>query len=247
MEGRFPGAIRMIRTNCTDPAQDRSFNDWYDGVHTPDVLSSGMVSRVVRYQNAERGDTGPGYIAIHELAWDDLDEVARHVARTRRRLTAGNGFHPALQIVKAQTWKRIGRAFSTPRTGRASVVGVFVVETHCADEARVEEFNRWYNDVHVPDLLDTRLFTSAYRFSAVAAGSLTGPVAPTETEAVAGSADPRPTFLVLYETDGDPVGAVAAFSRDHRPRLKAAGRFIDYIEVTWRGIYRQIGSVTKPL
>ncbi len=242
MEGRFPSAIRVVRTNCTDPTQDASFNEWYDGVHTPEVLSSGMVSRVVRYQNADPTDAGPGYLAIHELAWDDLDEVARHVARTRRRLTDGDGFHPALHIVKAESWKRIGRAFSTPRTGRGGVVGIFVIEARSADAARVDDFNRWYNDVHVPDVLDTKLFTSAYRFAAVAAGSLTGAAAPTEADAVGAPADPRPTYLALYETDSDPMTAVEAFARTHRSRLKAAGRLIDYIEVTWRGIYRQLIS-----
>ncbi len=242
MEGRFPSAIRVIRTNCTDPTQHASFNEWYDGVHAPDVLSSGMVSRVVRYQNADPADAGPGYLAIHELAWDDLDEVARHVARTRRRLTDSDGFHPAVHILKAESWKRIGRAFSTPRTGRGGVMGIFVIEARSADAARVDDFNRWYNDVHVPDMLDTRLFTSAYRFAAVAAGSLTGAVVPTEAEAVGAPADPRPTYLALYETDSDPMTAVEAFARTHRSRLKAAGRLIDYIEVTWRGIYRQLNS-----
>lgn len=123
---------------------------------------------------------------------------------------------------------------------------MFVIEARCTDDARVDEFNRWYNDVHVPDLLDTRLFTSAYRFTAVAAGALTGAAVPTETEVVAAPADPRPTYLALYETDADPVGAVDAFGRTHRPRLKAAGRLIDYLEVTWRGIYRQLSSVTRP-
>ncbi|MDP3704032.1 MAG: hypothetical protein Q8R78_06550 [Candidatus Omnitrophota bacterium] len=43
--------------------------------------------------------------------------------------------------------------------------------------------------------------------------------------------------LALYETDGDPLEAVSTFSRDHRPRLKAAGRLSDIIDVTYRGSF----------
>lgn len=234
----------MIRSDCADPAQDASFNEWYDRAHTPDVLSSGMVERVVRYRTAEPG-RGPGYLAIHELAWTDLDEVARQVARMRRRLTDEGGFHPALRILRAESWRRIGRAFTTPGTGRTPVRGIFVIEARCADAARDSDLNAWYDDLHVPDLLATGLFVSAYRFAAVGTGAIAGPAVPGEADAVAGSLDPRPSYLAVYETGTDPLAAVEAFAREHRPRLKVAGRLIDYIEVTWRGIYRQLSSVPR--
>lgn len=244
MEGRFPHAIRLIRTDCADPAQEASFNEWYDAVHTPGVPSSGMVRRVVRYRAAAPGE-GPGYLAVHELAWTDLDDVAREVARTRRRLTEGGGFHPALRIIKAESWRRIGRAFTTPATGRGAVRGIFVIESRCADAAREDDFNAWYDDQHIPDLLATGLFMSAYRFSAVPAGAIAGAAVPGETDAVAGPPAPNPAYLALYETEMDPAAAVQTFARDHRPRLKAAGRLIDCIEVTWRGVYRQLSSVPE--
>jgi hypothetical protein len=243
MEGRFPHAVRLIRTNCNDPAQEAGFNEWYDRIHVPDVLASGMVARVIRYRNADPRDAGPGYLAIHELAWEDLEAVAREVARTRRRLTESRGFHPAVEIVRVESWQRIGLEFRTPRTGQAAVAGIFVVESRCTEQQREAGFHGWYDEVHIPDLLDTGLFVSAYRFAAVAAGTIVGAKVPAEADLSQRRADTElGTYLAIYETATDPLAAVEEFAQAHRPRLKAAGRMSDIIEVTWRGIYRRLRS-----
>jgi hypothetical protein len=245
MEGRNPHAIRLIRTNCSDPRLEAGFNEWYDRVHVPEVLSSGMVSQVIRYRTADPGDSGPGYLAIHELRWDDLERVARAVARTRARLTEQTGFPEGLEIVRVESWRRTGPEFVTPRAGRAPAAGIFVIESRCTDPQREREFNAWYDDVHIPDLLGTGLFSAGYRFEGVAAGRIIGPGVPDRPdEAVAGQggADPT-TYLAIYETGGDPMAAVAEFARVHRPRLKAAARLSEIIDVTWRGVYRTVLSV----
>lgn len=242
MEDRYPHAIRIIRTNCADPAQEAGFNEWYDRVHVPEVLSSGMVASVIRYRNADSQDSGPGYVAIHELAWEDLDAVAREVARTRRRLTQNRGFHPALEIVMAESWKRTGPEFRARATGQTAVAGIFIIESRCTSAEREAEFNAWYDEMHIPDLLSIGLFSKAYRFVLVPQSRIIGPAVPGEGDVSAGGSDDsgRPTYLAIYETAADPLTAVERFSRDHRPRLKAAGRLSDIIEVTWRGIYRQL-------
>jgi hypothetical protein len=249
MEGRYPGAIRLIRTNCTDAAEEAAFNEWYDRVHVPSVLSSGMVACVVRYRNADPQDAGPGYLAIHELAWDDLDAVAREAVGVRQRLTRSGSFHPALEIVKAESWQRIGPGLRTPPAGERPVAGIFLIESRCTDPRRETEFNAWYDETHIGDLLDTRLFMSAYRFALAAQGTMIGaavPAVPNEGDLTAGTSGDAggATYLAIYETATESLAAVEEFSRVHRPRLKASGRLSDLIEVTWRGIYRQMISTT---
>ena len=41
---------------------------------------------------------------------------------------------------------------------------ILVAESNCTDLAREEEFNHWYNTVHVPDVLETPGILSARRF-----------------------------------------------------------------------------------
>ena len=246
MEGRHPHAIRLIRTNCTDPHLEDGFNKWYDRVHVPEVLSSGMVSHVIRYRNADPDDAGPGYLAVHELAWTDLEEVARAVTRTRRRLTEQAGFPPGMEIVKVESWKRIGPSLATPRAGQVPAAGIFIIESRCIDPQREQEFNAWYDDVHIPDLLDTGLFSAAYRFASVAEGRIVGPGVPDgAARPVPGSGVSAPTtYLAIHEIDGSPVARTAEFARTHQPRLRAAGRLSDIIEVTWRGVYRTVLSAS---
>ena len=35
------------------------------------------------------------------------------------------------------------------------------MESDCSDPSREEEFNRWYDDIHLPDVLSTGLYHAA--------------------------------------------------------------------------------------
>ncbi|MET0930639.1 MAG: hypothetical protein ABWX74_14055 [Aeromicrobium sp.] len=65
-----------------------------------------------------------------------------------------------------------------------------------AVEGRDDEFNEWYDLVHVPDVLALDGFMSAQRFKRSTA--LDGPDA----------GAPEFTYVALYEIEGDPVTAV---------------------------------------
>jgi len=41
---------------------------------------------------------------------------------------------------------------------------VLVVGTNCSDAAREKEFNDWYDNIHLPDVLETPGFMSAVRY-----------------------------------------------------------------------------------
>jgi hypothetical protein len=68
---------------------------------------------------------------------------------------------------------------------------MLVVFTNAA-EGRDEEFNRWYNDVHLGDVLGVEGFVAAQRF---------------ELEEMGGG-KPAHRYLALYEIETDDVGAV---------------------------------------
>ena len=69
-------------------------------------------------------------------------------------------------------------------------LGILLVLTNCKETAGEEEFNRWYEDVHIPDILDTGAFHAAYRYESI---------------------DPQAAkakYLAIYETDNtDPAKA----------------------------------------
>jgi hypothetical protein len=94
--------------------------------------------------------------------------------------------------------------------------GVMVVLVDNLDPARDAEFNRWYDEVHVPDILSARSFHRASRYRAQDA---TAPAA----------------YLAVYETDwerpGDAVQAMEA-------RPNRAGLW-DAIEAFHLAVYRR--------
>ncbi len=220
MDGRHPEAIRLTFTNCTDRAHEAEFNTWYDTIHLPDILGSGLATYGTRFANSDRESENPTYLALYELPGTDLERINQAFADEVRRLHERGRMYPHLQIPRRSMWRRIGEHHGSGQL-RARTAGLFIIESNCTSSEREREFNEWYDRIHIPDLLGTKLFHTAHRFRGLA-GQEGG------------------TYLAIYETSGDALEAVEGFTRDHRPKLKAAGRLSDIIDITWRGIYNRI-------
>ena len=100
---------------------------------------------------------------------------------------------------------------------------VFIVLTNCTDPAREDEFNEWYNNVHLPDVLLTRGIVRATRL---------------------GRADETPEgqarYAALYELDTDDVASVQQALTEVMDRVREQGRMIDCLEATATGYYTPI-------
>jgi hypothetical protein len=102
---------------------------------------------------------------------------------------------------------------------------IVLVFTNCADPARGKEFNDWYDNTHVPDVLETPGFVSCTRYEMVG--------------------DPGPgqgNFLAIYEVESDDLLATMAGLQQRVAQLAAQGRIIDCIRLVsftpWREISR---------
>ena len=92
---------------------------------------------------------------------------------------------------------------------------LWMVTTRCTDPAREAEFNRWYDEVHLPDLLSVPHIVAAQRYT------LAGP--PSQTE-------PGAQYLAVYELDtDDPQAVVQTVFAEYSPQWRAAQRTIDCI------------------
>ena len=105
---------------------------------------------------------------------------------------------------------------------------VMIVLTNCSDAAREDEFNEWYNDVHLPDVLLTPGIVRATRLGR------TG-----ETPEGQGR------YLALYELDTDDVTSVQEALAGVMERVRGEGRIIDCIEVMASGYYTPITTRAK--
>ena len=98
---------------------------------------------------------------------------------------------------------------------------IWMVATRCTDPAREEEFNRWYDEVHVPDILTIPHVVAAQRFRLAR---------DTSRSSSPWAAEDGPRYLAIYELDTDDPDIILRALGELRPRLVAEGRMIDVIE-----------------
>ena len=104
-----------------------------------------------------------------------------------------------------------------------------LVLTNCTDPARLEEFDRWYTDVHVPDVVETDGIVRGTRYR------LTTP--PREGQA---------QFLAVYElAAGEDPNEVGRRLREHMAGKRAEGRIMDCLEAVVTGTYEQVSDLVK--
>ena len=116
-------------------------------------------------------------------------------------------------------FKKLGGEFyAASRPAR----GILMVMLNCKDPAREEEFNRWYSDVHIPDIPDTGLFHTAYRYE-----SLDRQVT-------------KRKYLTLYETDSSDAGKSGDELAKLRANWEQRGRLFDAAELVLRASARRI-------
>lgn len=99
LERAEPDAGLMVGlTNCTDPADDEGFNDWYNRVHAADVLKSPFFWNAQRYRKLQ-GDL-PQYAALYETS-QSASEAFKSYMRWPER---NSEMHPRISNVHVLTF-----------------------------------------------------------------------------------------------------------------------------------------------
>ena len=164
MEGRYPNGLIFALTNCANPEKEAEFNRWYNHIHLPDASAPGIFVNPMRLANADPKPGEPGYLAMGECTWDDVSaawEVQQQQSPSRQN---PERMSPLVDVQLVGLFKKLGGQF---RSAIRPVAGNLVVLLNCDDQSREGEFNRWYNDVHIPDVLDTGLYHTAYRYESL--------------------------------------------------------------------------------
>ncbi len=104
--------------------------------------------------------------------------------------------------------------------------GVLLVLSNCADPAKEQSFNEWYDKVHVPEIVKLGSYHRATRF------------VNTEWK------PDHPKYLAIYETHwDDPIAAQKAMSEGYR-KLRESGKtqLFDGIKVWGLHTFRKLGE-----
>lgn len=104
---------------------------------------------------------------------------------------------------------------------------ILAVETDCVDPSREEEFNEWYDNTHLQDILESTGMLSATRYK----NSL--------------AAEGRGKYLALYEIETNDINQTMAAFGEHVMRLHEQGRTSELVNVVSMTTYRQITPTVK--
>ncbi|MFC1983292.1 DUF4286 family protein [Chloroflexota bacterium] len=99
---------------------------------------------------------------------------------------------------------------------------IYAINANCVDATKEKEFNDWYNEVHIPDILETQGFLSATRYE--------------NREPSEGQGK----FLTLYEIETDDIDKTMAILGERSSNLKKQGRGSSLISVVSRTVYKKI-------
>jgi hypothetical protein len=67
--------LLVAESNCSDPAREEEFNDWYSTVHAPDVLETPGILRATRFKNDEPAEGHGKYLALYEVETEDIQQT----------------------------------------------------------------------------------------------------------------------------------------------------------------------------
>jgi hypothetical protein len=218
--------------------REDEYNKWYDGKHLADVTSvPGFVSGQRYVVNAAqlRDDAKPPrkYLAIYKIVTDDLASV---FAEVNRRIDAGitvmspaydrsNSLSYTYKVIRPM----VEHSGHTPDPAAARPQAYYQLVFTNPVPGREDEYNKWYDERHVPDVVGVPGFVNAQRLAA------------SEVQLNRKNTEIRFRYLVMYKILSDDVASVIATFKQRSPTMvmspafgpsegytyKAIGRFID--------------------
>lgn len=148
---------------------EEGFTSWYEGEHVPRMLARPGWKRMFRYRCTD----GYPLLSLYELDEDVALTPRISEAPFRSRRFASRG----IRNYHARTWREIHSAGS--RLERPEWINVVTVDI---EPAHAEAFSRWYNDVHVPEILACPGWHANRRYECI---------------------DGEPRFLAIYDLEDD--------------------------------------------
>ena len=233
MEGRRPTGVLVALTNCDDEKQEKDFNRWYNEEHVVHCVGTGGYYTATRYEKIGPHPWEGKFLALYETGWTDPAAADRMLMHDIRNKPEKFPIHPALSGVLHAVFRYIGPRehwAGAPWTRPAKKTkGLLMLFVQCTDPAREDEFNEWYNSIHIHDVEDSPGVIAGHRF------------------VNCDEKDAERKYLILYELDNeDAPGTFAKIverlgSAPEPPGVLAgAPRQIDFMKVNGLACFKRL-------
>jgi len=205
-------SLLITHEKCNKPADEAAWVEWHRQTHEPDLRKATGADHVTFWQLAQKPQPGmPGlgfsHVTILELDADPAtgDAAAVDYAAVLAALRADERIHPTHTVMDAQRYVAHGRFTDKPAPTEA-LRGHILAHVLANDPRREAEWDAWYDDQHVPDMMASDGFSAVSRWRRE-------PPAPV-----------GPNHITLYDVELDSIDEAVARSAAVMPGLIAAGR-----------------------
>ncbi len=69
--------ILVVALNCSDPAKEGEFNEWYNTIHLPDVLETPGFVRATRWEHTNPKEEDAKFLALYDIETDDIQAAMK--------------------------------------------------------------------------------------------------------------------------------------------------------------------------
>ena len=202
--------LLVVYAKCRKASEERAWDAWEDDVHLPALCTAGGPWVATRFELTARPQPGmPGigftHVTIYEL--DDTDVVAQAVRTLDAddALRVAGRMHPAHVAIGADVFVAHGPFGRKPEPSPA-LHGHILTNVLCSDPTREDEWDAWYDEQHVPDMLSSGAFGAMSRWQRAPRNRV------------------GPNFLTLYDVSTDTVEEAVERSAATLAEIVATGR-----------------------
>jgi hypothetical protein len=217
-----------------------AFNDFYTNVHMREVVSSNPgFFRATRYELRDpdpRGDFGPRWLVMYEM--EDEAAAKTYIARNdgppegRPKYTPGPSAWQSYQPWWRMVWRRLVPEHGEIGAGAPYLYFVAMNVPAGTTDQELSDFNDFYTNTHVPEVVDINAFRSGIRF---------------ELERAFLHPEPGcPQFLAVYEADERAMARrIDRAANPDRYRLSSGPPAWEAHDTLWRLTYQRIATYVK--
>ena len=199
-------------TRCSAPAHFEEWGTWMEEVHLPDLRGIEGIRAVTAWPLTQQPEPGMPSVGFSDVILIELGgDVSTAVAALRERgeeLRELGRIHPSHCLINEDCLEAHGRWNRKPMPS-ASLKGHILAYVMCNDPRLEQEWDRWNDEIHMPDMMDSGAFTAVSRW-------LRKPKNERGTN-----------YLTLYDVGEGGVGLAVERSAAVMPGLAKAGRKMD--------------------
>ncbi|PPQ93337.1 hypothetical protein CVT25_014466 [Psilocybe cyanescens] len=184
--------LLFVIGECGPKVSVDEFNDWYDNEHAPKRLTVPGFSNAVRYKAID--EQTPTWLAMYDLVTSSVPYHAPYKALSSQPSEKDKSIIPRMEFFTRSVWELISEKSHPTAPSGSTVAKHILIVTCLAPPESAEDFNKWYEDEHIPEILRLGCFR-ARRYKLMESVDLTKKTNPSVNEVH--------NYLAIYDWDND--------------------------------------------